>query len=64
MEATYQIGDILAVDADWCNQTFYFLIEGDGEFDTGMGFVYPYRCLNNGETGRGNFQNPSTRKMA
>lgn len=59
-----QIGDILAVDADWVDETYYFLIEGERKLDEGMRFVYPYRCLNDNKTGWGNFENPSTRKVA
>lgn len=61
----YKPGDILAVDADWVNETYYFLIEGELSFvDARMEFLYPYRCLNDGKTGWGNFGNPSTRRIA
>lgn len=64
METTYEIGDILAVYADWLGVDYYFLIEGERKFDMGMGFVYPYRCLNDDKTGWGNFNHPNTRKVA
>lgn len=64
IENEYEPGDILVVYSELHKEDYYFLIEGDRKYDMGMGFVYPYRCLNENKTGWGNFQYPGTRKVA
>lgn len=65
METEYEAGDILVVYSDLDKEDYYFLIEGERELvDLRMESMYPYRCLNDGRTGWGNFNYPGTRKVA